>query len=180
MGIETATTSSFYRLDANDRIVAVGGDWNEFALANDAEGLLAERVIGSAIFDHVSGDVSVMFLRTLLNGARTLQRPTKRPYRCDSPGLKRFMEMVVEPDVHAEVTVHHRLLRTESLKAMFRFAVRQGAAPLATRCSMCNRLKVGGQWQEPEVAWAEGLLAAERTTPVIYGVCPDCLADLRR
>ncbi len=78
------------------------------------------------------------------------------------------------------VTVHHRLLRTESLPATFRFAVRRGVSHLTTRCSMCNWLKVGGQWQEPEMAWAAGQLEVEKTTPVIYGVCPDCLTDLRR
>lgn len=179
MVIETASTSTFYRLDAQDRIVSAGGEWDEFALANGADDLLAEHVIGTSIFNHVSGDISAMFLRTLLNGARTLQRTTTRPYRCDSPGMKRYMEMVVEPDDGAEVTVHHRLLRTESLPANFHFAVRQGSA-LVTRCSMCNRLKVAGQWQEPDAAWAEGRLAAEQTTPVIYGVCPDCLGELRR
>lgn len=180
MGIETATTSSFYRLDTQDRIVAAGGAWDQFALANDANDLLAERVIGSSIFDYVYGDVSVMFLRTLLNGARTLQRSTLRPYRCDSPGIKRFMEMVVEPDGRGGVTIHHRLLRTEPLPATLRFAVRPGATPVTTRCSMCNRLKVAGGWQEPETVWADGQLIPEQATPVIYGVCPDCLADLRR
>lgn len=174
-----ASQSLFYALDRQDRIIDVGGAWDDFALENDGKSVLRERVLGTPVFKHVNGDISAMYLRTLLSSVRLLDRSVTRCYRCDSPGTKRFMEMTLTPDADDGVMIAHRLLRTESLPARFIFTVAKGRPSFAVRCSMCNRLKQDGEWQEPEVLLSKHDWGNAQPRSVIYGVCDDCMTGIR-
>lgn len=181
-GDERRMGTLYYRLDAADRIVEIGGCWNDFALANAGESVLAECVLGSDIYDHVSGDASRMFLHTLLTATRSLARDTTRPYRCDSPGVKRFMEMSLLPLADHGVMVAHRMIKVEPLPGRYDFiASKNQPYPPSriVRCSICNRIKHAGEWLETDRAGALGLLSSSEPTPVIYGVCDACHASVR-
>ena len=171
-----------YTLDATDTIVAVGGKWNEFALQNDGPDIVSEKVIGKKLDQFVHGDETLMFVRTMIMSARVLKRPVVRPYRCDSPSVKRFMEMKVEPKDLGAVDVMHRELRSEPSKN----TVRVAGAPMGAvgvfikRCSICNQVHAKDVWSELDDA-----IAAERLTlpesqalRVVYGVCPSCLSSM--
>lgn len=170
--------SLFYRLDKGDRITEIGGSWDRMAQENGGDHLCGQAVLGFPLYDYISGDVSKMFVRTVIDGVRVLGRTRTVPYRCDSPGLRRYMEMSVAFEPGGGVLLEHRQLRTESTGRRFDFQV--GVQPLrkmVIRCSHCNRLKVEGVWDE-----AESQLPAERASmvPVIYGVCPQCMDLVRR
>jgi hypothetical protein len=177
---ELESGALYYRLDADDRICEVGGPWDEFARANEGERLLSERVIGTDFYSYISGDISRMYVRTIFGGVRALNREATRTYRCDSPNIKRFMEMTVRPESGGNLHVAHRLLRTEPLPATFRFVGHAGkGSDFIVRCSMCNRLKLRGHWCEPEVFREHGPEFPEGAAPVIYGVCSACFDGLR-
>lgn len=176
---EEQLPSLFYALDNHDRIIDVGGNWDDFALENDGKAVLRKHILGTPVFKHVEGDISAMYLRTLLSSVRLLGHPITRRYRCDSPGTKRFMEMTLTPDADNGVMIAHRLLRSESLPARFIFTVAKGRPSFAIRCSMCNRLKKEGEWLEPEVVWSKGMWADAEPKSVIYGVCDTCMTGIR-
>lgn len=165
----------FYRLDALDRIIETGGDlWDTVAAHNDGDGALRARVEGTTIFKHICDDATRLFLWTLLDGVRKIRRPVARPYRCDSPTHKRFMEMSIEPDDRSGLVVRHRVVRTESLRVPVKFRTSARTAKrLIVRCSMCNRLRLDGAWLESEDA-ARQLPVTTRAHDVAYGVCDDC------
>lgn len=166
-----------YRLDQADRITEVGGAWDRMALENGGDALCGHSVLGRNLYDFISGDVSKMFVRTLIDGVRVLHRPRTVAYRCDSPGLRRYMEMSINCDDGGGVVLEHRQLRTEATGRRFDFLVGlQPVRQMVVRCSHCNSVKFGGVWGEPEA-----LLPAEPSqVPVIYGVCPSCLAKVQR
>ena len=170
--------STFYRIDADDRILAVGGQWDGFARANDGERAMAARVAGTWLYDHVHGDVSRMFVRSVFAAVRTLAQPSVRPYRCDSPRLKRFMEMLITPEADGGLRVEHRIRRVEPLPTAASFVVSGGGRP-CVRCSMCCRIKSGSHWHDHIVGTAGQHVAEDTAVPVVYGVCPTCLADIR-
>lgn len=172
-------SSLYYLLDGRDRIADAGGAWDRFAMENDGNDILRERVIGSSIYDHVVGDTSGMFLRTLLSSVRLLGRPLTRPYRCDSPDTKRFMEMTLVAEEDDSVRLSHRLVRSEPFGQRFIFTVERGRQAFLVRCSMCNRVKRSNHWMEPEVAAQTGEFQAGQPQSVIYGVCPRCLEGIR-
>ncbi len=167
-----------YRLDQRDRIIDTGGAWDRFAEENDGGVLVGKSVLGRSLYDFISGDVSRMFVRTIIDGVRILQRPRNVPYRCDSPGLRRYMEMSLTLEVGGEMLLAHRQLRTEESGRKFDFQVGlQPVRQMIIRCSHCNGLKRHGVWGE-----AEDILPATTNAlvPVIYGVCPRCLELVRQ
>lgn len=170
--------SLFFRLDKGDRITEIGGSWDRMAQENGGDHLCGQSVLGYPLYDYISGDISKMFVRTVIDGVRVLRRARTVPYRCDSPGLRRYMEMSISFEPGGGLLLEHRQLRTESTGRRFDFQA--GVQPLrqmVVRCSHCNGLKVDGAWGEPE-----SLLPADHSgkVPVIYGVCPKCMALVRR
>jgi len=161
-----------YTLDANDAIVAVAGDWDLFALANGGEAILAARIVGRRLDDFITGDVTRMFVRTMLMSARTLKREVQRPYRCDSPQMKRLMQMTITPRGSDWLDVCHCQLHQEPWQRPQPIIAAASACTgtFIKRCSMCNRIRVRQEWGEVD----EALPMAARLN-VVYGVCPDCL-----
>ena len=170
--------SLYFRLDKSDRITETGGAWDTMAHENGGDALCGGTVIGHPLYDYVSGDVSKMFVRTVIDGVRVLQRPRALPYRCDSPGLRRYMEMAITCEPGGGLLLEHRLLRTEATGRRFDFQTSN--APLRqmiVRCTHCNAIKHEGRWGEPEAVLPEQVSGA---LAVVYGVCPRCMERIRR
>lgn len=167
----------YYRLDPKDLIVEVGGAWNDFAKLNDGHRILAGHIEGQSLFSHITGDSTQMMMDVLLARVRRQGKPLTRPYRCDSPTLKRYMEMTIEPDEFGFLNLRHRLLKSEPLEsqlAIKTFSSGIQGHTLVIRCSVCNRFRLGDNWLELEVAKQQGLSSDGGTTRVAYGVCSDC------
>ena len=170
-----------YTIDTQNMIVAVGGAWDDFARNNDGDKIVSTLIIGKKLNQFIHGDETLMFVLTMIMSARILNRPVHRPYRCDSPTLKRFMTMTVQPLGQGAVEVIHQELRSEPIK----HTVHMVAAPAgsgtsyAKRCSVCNRVKLEGVWSEvDEAVQAKRLVpTVASTVKVIYGVCPDCVSN---
>ena len=169
-----------YWIDLSENIVDVSADWERFALDNGGRGIEARQVLGRSLLSFVHGDVSRMFVRTLIQSARLLRRPLVRPYRCDSPTTRRYMEMRLSLDDSGLLRWEHRTVRTEPMQHALHFTVQQQGRPLArpgrlVRCSMCNRVKAGQDWGEADQVFTHA--EDDREILVIYGVCPDCLGQ---
>jgi hypothetical protein len=174
-----ASFLTFYRVDGKDRILEVGGAWDTFAKSNDGEPAIGGRVIGTHLLDHISGDVSRMYVRTVFDAVRILGRQATRAYRCDSPTQKRFMEMTVTPESAGSLLVEHRLLRAENFVRPLGFVPGiPGRTGTRVRCSMCNRLKIGADWREIDHPTNEAFSTGP--VAVVYGVCSSCLAGIRQ
>ena len=161
----------WYLLDGDDRIVDVGGAWDEVAAKGGALHLAGEQLLGSSIYNHVAGHFTKKFLRAFLAQARLSDELTRQAYRCDSPAAKRLMEMRAVVEGLDRLRVSHVMLGERALP----FAVHVREAPRAQarrlRCSSCNRLRLkdGQVWMEPEEC-----LAAGETALVMHTICPDC------
>ncbi len=169
--------SIYYRLDAEDRIVEAGSDaWDEFAKQNGGRSALRVQIEGTKIYAHVAGEASRMFVWTMLDGVRKLGRGTTKLYRCDSPNLKRQMEMTIAPAGNGGLLVTHRTVRTEPLLRPLSFAASpRQSTRLLVRCSMCNRLRVDGAWREPEAVQSLAAQPPGRgAIAVAYGICEPC------
>jgi hypothetical protein len=167
-----------YTVDNTNTIVAVSGVWDEFARDNGGENILASKIIGRQLEQFIQGDDTRMFVRTMLMSARTLHRPIYRPYRCDSPTLKRFMEMTLLPRADGVLEVIHRELHNEPIFHNIPVVAAPSGAGWAflKRCSLCNRVHAQGVWSEIDDAIeANRLQVNAPNLKVIYGVCPDCL-----
>lgn len=163
-----------YQVSGDNVIVSVGGGWNAFAAKNNAYQLTGRGILGVPLYSFISGDSTRMYIEALLRSARVLGQTLVRPYRCDSPEMRRYMEMVIQPAGNGLITLEHRLLREEPLARAVSFRV-TASGEYYVRCSMCNRLKDAAGWQESDEI---GRIDARSSLPVIYGVCPTCLQSI--
>lgn len=164
-----------YSIDKYDRIVRVGGTWDETARDSGSDRLIADRVTGTNLFSHISGEPTRNFVWTMIDAVRKLQRPCRRRYRCDTPNLKRNMEMTIMPDGNDLVSLEHRLISTEPLSRPLLFRSAEpldDRKPLRLRCSMCNRVRLGQDWHEPDEQ--PDLVGKPEPISVIYSICGGC------
>jgi len=167
-----ATPTTAYMLDNQDRILSVSGFWDEFADENSGANLSSKDVCGRRIWDFVTSDVTRMWLASIFQLSRLRGTVIERPYRCDSPDLKRFMRMRIVSEQGGVLRIEHEILTTEQRPAPVR--IQYSANSMENnmqRCSICGRVNNGG-WEEPRAEHAgtnSGII-------VNYTVCEDCLS----
>jgi hypothetical protein len=163
-------------LDADNRIIRTNAAWDAFALENGAAELLGKNIRGKSLFGFIVDDATRMYVRVLLDSARTLQRPVSRAYRCDSEDLKRYMEMLIEPSENGQLVLKHKILRTEAITSPLRYHYQPDRA-MIFRCSSCNRLQLPDSgWQEAELIDLQR--QQDGATRVSYTICTDCQQQL--
>jgi hypothetical protein len=166
-----------YELDREDRIRSVNAGWSAFARENEAEHLI-DAVLGTSIWDWVVGVEVRHLYRLLFSRLRDTHGTTRFPFRCDSPGLRRFMELEIVALPDGGLRFSARLKRVER-----RVPVRVVDAHVARSeelvaiCSWCRRVRADGElWLELEDA-ASGLRLLEDSPPAItHTICTDCEA----
>lgn len=168
-----------YWLDSKKRIEAIDGPWDEFALENDGANLSVQNVEGHNILNFVAGDVTKMWFDTLLQLASMRDEPIVRPYRCDSPNVKRFMQMRVVRENQNLIRLEHVLLQTEPQEFPIRFSYpyliskKDGHKIMYQRCSQCGRIYQGADWHEPDSL--QTIIARQPADIVVaYTICQDC------
>jgi len=161
-----------YYLDFADRIVGIGGPWDEFAQENNGQKVFSSDVCGRSLFDFINGESTKMWCRTILELARLQKRPIHREYRCDSPGVQRFMRMHIHPYQETGLMVEHEVVDVIDKDAAVSIVHKSQtlSASYHIRCSVCGQVEYEGAFREPSVIMAgeDGMIA------VIYSVCPRC------
>lgn len=156
-----------YRIDAEDRIAYVNEHWDEFARENDALYLLGSEVLDLPLWSFL-GQPDVRYLyRTLVAQIRATGRSVTLPFRCDSPAVRRFMEMTMSRIEGAGIEFSCRILRLEPREPVALLD------PSATRsdefirmCSWCKRIAL------TEESWAEVEEAIRRLDLFGYVLMP--------
>ncbi|MEW5903093.1 MAG: hypothetical protein AB1722_01935 [Pseudomonadota bacterium] len=175
--MDTAGWTLEYLLDSENLIVSVGGEWDEFARANDASGLSGTAVIGRPLLDFISGKVTRGYVLKLLDHVSTHGQPIELDYRCDSPETRRFLRMIIMPLAGGGVRFRHRLLREEARALPVHFhRAAERVRDSHVRCSMCNHIRVAGCWGEAEALLP--LHELRKGVAVIYGLCQTCMQKI--
>jgi len=162
-----------YWINRQMEITAVDGPWDQFAQENDGEDVASSSVLGRSIWAFITGDPARMWVETLFQLAAVTGKMVERPYRCDSPDLKRFMRMRIVPEGVGTLRIEHELLYTEKQQrtVIIRPARNLRASGLM-RCSVCGRVNQGESWREPDLSDVPSM--NEPSLQVMYTVCQEC------
>lgn len=166
-----------YDLDADHRIVAVGGSWSAFALENGAPELVAPAPIGRSVFAYVADATTSHLYQSIFETVARTGVPVVLPIRCDAPALRRFLELTVErPPGRSGVRVRSTLVRTEAREPLpLLDRTRSLSDQILRMCSWCKVVDVAGRWRSAEEAVATLRLFEREQLPVItHTMCPDC------
>ncbi|MBD3221057.1 hypothetical protein GF314_07410, partial [bacterium] len=109
---ETSTRTTYW-LSRDDRIVHVGSTWDQFARDNGGHDAIGAVVLGRSLAEFISGTPTRMWIDTILSLARLRGEPIERPYRCDTPTLRRHMRMTVTAEEGGVLRLDHVVLATE-------------------------------------------------------------------
>lgn len=167
---------TWYVVDAEDRVTAVCPQWDQVAVQGQgSERAMASGVIGLPLNRFISGDATRMFMDAALQAVRLTGRPRTLQHRCDTPTVRRRLEMTLVPLGGGGVRIEHRLIERQSRARTLVCETDAGSvnakAEPVWRCSLCLRIQRAGlPWQASE------LLASARLV-VRYTVCPRCRGD---
>lgn len=167
---------TWYTVDAEDRVTAVCPQWDLVATQGGGSAqAMASGVIGLPLNRFISGDATRMFMDAALQAVRLTGQPRILHHRCDTPTVRRRLEMTLVPLGGGAVRIEHRLieqqLRVRTLVCETDADLVNGKAGSVWRCSLCLSIQHAGlPWQASE------LLASKRLV-VRYTVCPRCRVD---
>lgn len=172
------SNTTIYIIDQKDQILSVSGSWDEFAGENDGKHVYASEVCGKLIWDFVNGETTRMWLTTVFQIARLRNSALERPYRCDSPELKRHMLMRILPEPEGLLRIEHEMLSAEERThpVYIHYASEKAVATIRFRCSICGKVKDCDDWLEPD----DISPISTKVDPILveYTVCEDCRAAI--
>lgn len=169
-----------YRINQQNILIDVNDAWVAFALENDAPTLVRENVVGKSLWGFIDGWETRHIFDLILEGLRKDRLIIRIPFRCDSPILRRFMEMEIHPLPRDEVEFRCRVLREEARSAV-ELLRPGGTGPLDVFiCTWCKKLRVDETlWEEAETAVRTLKLFAQNSRPKLHNqICPDCRKNL--
>ena len=166
-----------YTVNRAGVVTSVGGDWRAFARENDAPDGVDEGV-GLSIWDACASAETREVYRRLLDHALR-EGSVSFPYRCDSPGEERELQMTIAalPDGSGwEFISEVREVRHAAVSPL---ALLDGAATpdggILCICSWCARVDHAGVWADfADYVAATALLAAEELPAITHGICAEC------
>lgn len=173
-------SSVVYRVDATDRIVAVNEAWRAFAAANEGAGLADP--LGQSLWRHIGDQGSRDLYALLLTAIRASGRPTSYPYRCDSPTLRRLLEMSVCPGDDGDLVFSSRIVSTEPMPhaVMFGQSLPYSIGRVDV-CGNCRKVRDRDGWTDIIELFNRGRITARRNSfTAMYRICPECRTMLRR
>ncbi|MBK1633104.1 hypothetical protein CKO31_20585 [Thiohalocapsa halophila] len=165
-----------HRIDADDRICFVNDSWLAFATENDwPDG--APAVLGSPLMSYIADAKTRHIYRLLIDRVRATGHPLQFRYRCDSPDLRRFMEMRMSSKAEGEVELRSRVLRLEGrdpIPVLDTTQPRHSGNPLQI-CSWCKAIYAQATWLNLEEAMHTLDVLSDAVLPELtHGICPDC------
>jgi hypothetical protein len=164
-----------YELDEDLRIISVDAGWREFALANQAPELVPGP-LGESVLSCVTDSTSAILYDRLFQRVSQTGRAIVFPFRCDSPTLRRFLELRIEPRDPSGVRIETTLIRTEARARVALLEPRpRRDGDLLRMCGWCKTVDVKGRWYELEDAIVEMRLFEQDLSPAVtHGICPPC------
>jgi hypothetical protein len=175
--MDRTTGACMYELDADLCIRAVDPAWSEFAAANGAPELVAPPgPVGQSVFAYIQDPTTADLYRRLFERVLRTGRAVVLPFRCDSPALRRFLEMEIRTGGLSGLQLHTRVLRLEARApvALLERAALRGE-DLLRMCGWCKAVEVAGRWHDvADAVVALRLFEREVIPTITHGICPPC------
>jgi hypothetical protein len=159
----------YYVLDAQLRVLWIGGEWDEFAMANGGEVARANEVLSTSIKKHIADAETTDAVVRLIEAVQETGSVLRIDYRCDSFALLRRFQLTIQP------MKDERVLLVHDLKDAKTFATphapwRHTHGASHGKCSFCCSV----HW--PDGVWQDaGLLTEPHPEKVALTLCPSCL-----
>lgn len=167
-----------YTIDSEDTIVAVCDGWNVFAHSNGADtSIMNPAILGSTLWEFIGNDEVQYLYRELVVRVRENNAFANIPIRCDSPQMKRYLNIKIASMYDGFVQFDSSILRVEQREAVF-FCPDDLSEndEFLKCCSYCKKIETDvDNWEELEDAVGVlGLFERKALPKITHGICPAC------
>lgn len=165
-----------YTIDSQDCFVEISDNWDGFALANEGEEFIREKILRHSLWEFIANQETIQLYEALLKKVRNQKISVEFPFRCDAPECRRFMKMRIEPLPSSKVIFKSRIKREESRDPIILLAPGTDRnEQILQICGWCKNIKCDNHWLPLEEALIELELMEKRTLPKLsHGICESC------
>lgn len=166
-----------HRIDASDSINYLNDAWLAFARETGSPSLTAESIFGRKIWDFIADFETREIYAAIVHRVRKKGGEVRVPFRCDDPGIRRFMETSIRALPGSVVEFRNRIVRVEFREPVpLLDPARPRSGPTLKMCAWCKRVLVSGRWLEVEEGTAKlNLFDSPTLPPLSHGICPPCM-----
>ncbi len=168
-----------YKIDENNNIIYVNEEWDCFALENNGEEIVSDKIIGRNLFDFVENITVKHIYLHLLDKVRKGNK-ILIDYRCDSPTYKRFLQLTIKPEDNSIIRFISRekeILPQNYLRILDSKSIR--SKKFIPMCLWCKKIKVEDEWEELEQAINKYDLLNQLEVPSLtHTICEECYQQL--
>ncbi|QJW96538.1 hypothetical protein [Frigoriglobus tundricola] len=176
MGIETGIV---YRIDDQDVITYVNEEWDRFANANNGRSLMSHRVLNRSLWEFIQDAPTRGLYRQVLKRIRD-GRCVRFHLRCDAPGVRRVLAMDIVGSENGGAQFHSRILSAEPRTPVAVPGTGTDSKELLRVCGWCNKVFIGGHWEEIEDAVEKLQLLQRSIVPALsHGICDPCYVAVK-
>ena len=153
-------TNFVQRIDATDNICYVNTAWCRFAEENGCPDL-PQQVIGTPLWNWIAGKETKHILRQLLAKVRSTQSSIELPFRCDSPAIRRFLRLQIQPPARLTgPSFAPGLSRKNSILCPFPSLTRMPSTTTTSSCTCARGVRAselvatgGLGWSKPSMSY---------------------------
>ena len=162
----------YFVVDDSFRLLWIGGEWDEAALANGGSDARSNEVLSTSLLSHITDEPTRRATQAMAEAVQDTQTALRIDYRCDSPTLKRRYLMTIQPMKDHRVLFVHDLRDVQSFPVSFA-PWKHKAGAEALKCSFCCSVSLPDlDWTPPEV------LTEPHPDVVDFTLCPACEARI--
>lgn len=154
-----------YIIDKDNKIIWTNLEWDIFLKNNDgSQSVNSNNILGENIFKYIISDETRMFYDIIFNYVRISGNKKILDFRCDSPDLKRYMRMILEPHENKKIKISCELIKTEHQSKKYFF---YNIFSLYKKCSVCGKVSLNNkEWMEPSIE--------KNRINAVYSICDSC------
>ena len=165
-----------YRINSREEITFINDEWFRFAADNNALELVRDNILNCSLWDFISDEKVKHIYQEILRRVNS-GHFMKFKLRCDSPEMRRIIEISITPLKDGEVQFDSKIIWTEARMNPILFKQNVPRTDnLVIICSWCNKIETrNGNWQEVEEAVETLRLFELETLPLTsHGMCGAC------
>lgn len=172
-----------YRLNRHEEFTYINEAWVTFAVANDAPGLVSDRVLGRSLWDFISDQTTRTLYKEILDQIHAGRSEMTFNFRCDAPASRRRMEMTIIKIPGGEVQFETRIIgEDERISQALLDRNTPRISEVLNICGWCKLVDVGARnWVEIEEAISALCLFERQSLPSLtHGMCEMCFATISK
>ena len=162
-----------YRVKPDGTILDIEGPWDQFAVQNYGLRLMRSEIMGKNLFNYITNsEIQDIYRSFHFLLERNPERVLSFPYRCDSPGYRRDMNMELSK-VEDSIQYVSTIVKLHKYDSDYYVDYGSRSGIIINMCSWCKKIKLADEpqmWYPLEQIFSK----VSQSYQISHSICPDC------